>query len=74
MLFACLDGVPPLRTYNYMGVIIPKLHFSEDLVIDCIKQLVNSLRVNFYLSADAFDTVCYIISLVMVSFHACPDY
>ena len=57
VLLACFEADPPLITSNYIGVIMPKVHLYEDFDKACTKIVMNSLKVIFYLAAEAFATV-----------------
>lgn len=69
LLLLCLDGFPPLKSYNSIGVIIPMDQDSLCLLIALMRWVRNYLYESVYLSADALLTVCSISSVVTVSFH-----
>ena len=73
LLLVCLEGTPPLRTYNSTGVMMPMVHCYDVLVMAASRCWVNSFSVITYLLADALETVCSTISDVMVSFQLRPE-
>jgi len=62
LLLACFVALPPLNTYNSIGVIMPTPQRSEFLDIAARRNELKSFRVIAYLPPDAFATVCSTIS------------